>query len=139
MLRRDGASVSGALSRPGAARNSTTTIRAKHAVPSMLGGRGDYSGRARLWEFGLTGVGELIGLADTGIDFDNCFFSDAASIDQAGFPTLAHRKVPFYRRLRSRGSTSALGDAPFGHGAHDSPMLSLALALALALALEYEH
>jgi hypothetical protein len=27
-----------------------------------------------LWDKGLTGAGEVVGCADTGVDFDSCFF-----------------------------------------------------------------
>lgn len=85
----------------------------------MLGGVGEF-GKARLWEYGLTGRGELIGVADTGIDFDNCYFEDSANVDASGYPTSSHRKVPFYRRLLSGRYAAKLGDALYGHGTHVS-------------------
>eukprot|EP00624_Nannochloropsis_granulata_P006923 evm.model.NODE_5473_length_17566_cov_15.304053.1 len=40
---------------------------------------GDAATHARpLWDLGLTGEGELIGVADTGLDDESCFFYDSA-------------------------------------------------------------
>eukprot|EP00961_Rhodomonas_salina_P185722 2507555-Rhodomonas_salina.1 len=32
-----------------------------------------------IWDAGLTGEGEVIGIADTGLDWDGCFFTDSVS------------------------------------------------------------
>ena len=41
----------------------------------------------------LTGLGEILGIADTGIDFTNCYFNDPAHPAPYNTLNLAHRKV----------------------------------------------
>ena len=65
-----------------------------------------------LWAAGLTGRGQIIGLGDTGLDLQSCFFSDIAPNGSALPPGPWHRKVIAYN--------SAYGDAVDGngHGTH---------------------
>ncbi len=64
-----------------------------------------------IWAKGLRGEGEIVGIGDSGIDSDSCFFSDAnlpvplcASksmtgevLNQENCTNLAHRKLVMYR------------------------------------------
>ena len=50
---------------PGDASEGIAAVRNQFAVPAVLGGRGD-DGLVWLWKHGLTGRGEVVGLADTG-------------------------------------------------------------------------
>jgi subtilisin family serine protease len=65
-----------------------------------------------LWAAGLTGRGQVIGLGDTGLDLQSCFFSDLAPNGTFMPPGPWHRKVLAYN--------SAFGDAVDGngHGTH---------------------
>jgi len=88
-------------------------VRNNYAVPAMMGGWDD-DGQTRIGKHGLTGFGEVIGMADTGVDWDNCFFADAANSNAGA----NHRKIPFYRLIRNRGGQASWGDAVNGHGTH---------------------
>eukprot|EP01025_Chloroclados_australasicus_P006555 TRINITY_DN12102_c1_g1_i6.p1 TRINITY_DN12102_c1_g1~~TRINITY_DN12102_c1_g1_i6.p1 ORF type:complete len:1536 (+),score=207.86 TRINITY_DN12102_c1_g1_i6:163-4770(+) len=59
------------------------------------------------WEAGLTGAGQTVGVGDTGLDYDSCFFRDPDVLQ----PGPDHRKVVAYR---------AIGDSVdgSGHGTH---------------------
>eukprot|EP00189_Rhodosorus_marinus_P009995 CAMPEP_0184738746 /NCGR_PEP_ID=MMETSP0315-20130426/1438_1 /TAXON_ID=101924 /ORGANISM="Rhodosorus marinus, Strain UTEX LB 2760" /LENGTH=663 /DNA_ID=CAMNT_0027206741 /DNA_START=477 /DNA_END=2465 /DNA_ORIENTATION=+ len=68
-----------------------------------------------IWERNVTGTNNLIGIADTGIDFDNCYFRDQdtvgnTTVDSCNFK---HRKVACYYRVRRADAED--GD---GHGTH---------------------
>ena len=65
-----------------------------------------------LWAAGLTGRGQIIGLGDTGLDLQSCFFADVDPIGTALPPGPWHRKVLAYN--------AAYGDAVDGngHGTH---------------------
>jgi len=78
-----------------------------------------------VWQHGILGAGEIIGVADTGIDYDNCFFNDAATpspaqcvaVPGAESPNCinhAHRKIVSYRRFPG----SDFQDYRGGHGTH---------------------
>ncbi|EGG15050.1 ABC transporter B family protein [Cavenderia fasciculata] len=61
-----------------------------------------------MWTSGLTGIGEIVGCADSGLDLKHCFFFDAAG----NTPSTTHRKVVSYDALAD--ST----DVVDGHGTH---------------------
>ena len=65
-----------------------------------------------LWQHGLNGSGQIIGIGDTGVDYDNCFFRDPAY----AAPTSNHRKIVAYRTI----GTARMGDSVNGHGTHTS-------------------
>jgi len=88
-------------------------VRNNYAVPAMMGGWDD-DGQTRIGKHGLTGFGEVIAMADTGVDWDNCFFADAAHPNAGA----NHRKIPFYRRMRNQDGWARWGDAVNGHGTH---------------------
>eukprot|EP00897_Mesotaenium_endlicherianum_P003410 jgi/Mesen1/3097/ME000184S02162 len=67
-------------------------------------------GSARpLWDAGLMGEGQIVGVGDSGVDFQSCFFRD----DEVLAPGPDHRKVVQYR-------VAPGGDAldEEGHGTH---------------------
>ena len=70
------------------------TRRNAFAVPAVLGGRGKSGalGAPWLWTHGLRGQGEIVGVADTGVDYDSCFFGDA----EDNTPGPEHRKIEIY-------------------------------------------
>lgn len=78
-----------------------------------------------IWQHGIMGSGQIVGVADTGIDYDNCFFHDdtmpipTRCLAMAGAETIncvnhAHRKIISYRRFRSSDFRDYYG----GHGTH---------------------
>jgi len=82
---------------------------------------GDAATHARpLWDLGLTGEGELIGVADTGLDDESCFFFDSARgrIERSGWEApltdMRQRKVVQYVSFVDGG------DFVEGHGTHVS-------------------
>ena len=94
----------------------------KYAVPLVLHGASDSRQthrRNRFHEAGIQGQNEVIGLADTGIDVDSCYFWDPSQAiafnDKFNFE---HRKVVNYRAFAD-GS-----DAAHGHGTHVAASLA---------------
>mmetsp|Transcript_15712 Transcript_15712/g.24416 ORF Transcript_15712/g.24416 Transcript_15712/m.24416 type:complete len:1706 (+) Transcript_15712:222-5339(+) len=75
-----------------------------------------------LWSKGLMGEGQIVGCADTGIDFDNCFFHDDVEpvATCTGMGVVAdcvnhkHRKIVTYRGFQQTN----LEDTAYGHGTH---------------------
>lgn len=67
-------------------------------------------GSTRIWDMGLHGEGEIVGVGDTGIDYDMCFFRDPSGAPIG--PT--HRKVVGY------ASYTDDYDGDMGHGSHVS-------------------
>eukprot|EP01025_Chloroclados_australasicus_P058013 TRINITY_DN725_c0_g1_i3.p1 TRINITY_DN725_c0_g1~~TRINITY_DN725_c0_g1_i3.p1 ORF type:complete len:1105 (+),score=142.03 TRINITY_DN725_c0_g1_i3:113-3316(+) len=59
------------------------------------------------WDAGVTGLGQMVGVGDTGLDYDSCFFRD----DNITVPSLSHRKVVAYRNMGDEIDGS-------GHGTH---------------------
>ncbi|BDA48510.1 probable serine protease/ABC transporter B family protein tagD [Coccomyxa sp. Obi] len=99
------------------------------AAPVDLSSNQPYGGAAAthaLWQAGLQGQGMVLGMGDTGLDFDQCYFYDSAvripySIAQGlsqepgtGIPYFqnsTHRKVRYYRMF----ADATDGE---GHGTH---------------------
>jgi hypothetical protein len=74
---------------------------------------GTYTRPGLMHQHGLTGRGQIITVADTGVAHGNCFFVDPAvptPIDSVNF---AHRKIVSY--VNTRGKSY---DLPDGHGTH---------------------
>ncbi|EKX33764.1 hypothetical protein GUITHDRAFT_90664, partial [Guillardia theta CCMP2712] len=76
----------------------------------------------KLWSQGLLGSGEIVGCADTGVDYDSCFFQDpnqqVKTCQGLGAPAncvnMNHRKIVSYRYFASTN----VGDTSYGHGTH---------------------
>nr|CCC47174.1 putative subtilisin-like serine peptidase, fragment [Trypanosoma vivax Y486] len=72
-----------------------------------------------LWDAGIDGEGEIIAVADTGIDFDSCFFRDPNE-KVAIYPKVnhRHRKVISYAPCDFISGDYHEGDKKEGHGTH---------------------
>jgi hypothetical protein len=77
---------------------------------------GAYSNQAILLTGGLTGVGQVIGISDTGLDLSSTYFYDNSSsiTYNSATPNLVHRKVVSYT---FRNGASVYGDAMDNAGA----------------------
>ena len=78
------------------------------------GGRADTAGTTPIWDMGLHGEGEIIGVGDSGLDVGHCFFEEATggtAADQTYGPN--HRKVVAYRAYADGGATGTSD-----HGTH---------------------
>lgn len=64
-----------------------------------------------LWDRGLKGQGQIVGILDSGLDYGSCFFRDPDGLP----PGPQHRKVLNYR---SYGGDLFDGCFPLGHGTH---------------------
>ena len=78
-----------------------------------------------IWNRGIIGTGQIVGIADTGIDYDNCFFRDKVSLSPprcsgtghvttAGCISNTHRKIVTYRKFYETDYNDYNG----GHGTH---------------------
>jgi len=65
-----------------------------------------------LWDEGLTGDGQVVGISDTGIDMNHGFFYDSSTSAPFDVVSTTHRKVTTY--ITHVDST----DADEGHGTH---------------------
>ena len=70
--------------------------------------------RTDMWSRGLHGEGQTIGIGDTGIDHDNCFFRDPM------VPVPIGRVDPRHRKIVAYWPDSDSGDVLGGHGTHVS-------------------
>ena len=102
------------------------TLQNIFSVPGLLGAEAS-DGQALVWSKGVRGQGQVIAVVDSGLDFDNCAFSDAAGGAEliafcTGNETCAapkgHRKVHSYRMNQWQYWTAQAGDEPNGHGTH---------------------
>lgn len=66
-----------------------------------------------VWDHGLTGENQLIGIADTGLDYDHAMFRNKT--DEVGEPGEHHRKVNMYYNFSDGKDTDYSG-----HGTHVS-------------------
>jgi subtilisin family serine protease len=72
------------------------------------------------WSAGLDGTGEIVGIGDSGIDMDSCFFSDpavpfVAPVGSKEWANPQHRKVVYYWGLADDTFKDLVG-----HGTHTS-------------------
>ncbi|KNC46296.1 protease [Thecamonas trahens ATCC 50062] len=87
----------------------------RHAA--SRGQAGDPSGTAfPFWDAGITGAGEIVAVADTGIDTNNCMFHDPSTPLAYDTPLAAHRKLAMY--IRHKAELAFETDVPAGHGTH---------------------
>lgn len=81
---------------------------------------------ATVWNRGLRGEGQVIAVADTGLEYDMCFFDDPSQtvVPQAVTApapvslNLSHRKVLAYNYPTGSLGDPATGDGAFRHGTH---------------------
>jgi subtilisin family serine protease len=77
-----------------------------------------------IWKRGITGLGEVVGVGDTGIDYDMCFFRDPNVSVSFNSVNPAHRKIVGYETVTifypetGKTYTSDEQDIPSGHGTH---------------------
>ena len=75
-----------------------------------------------LYDHGLTGAGQIIGIGDTGIDYDNCFFYDPNVALPVNRLDLNHRKIIYYQTVLLNPDQPQRGYGPAtdeeGHGTH---------------------
>ena len=82
----------------------------KWATYSSQGG--GYNYYTPIWDAGLTGSGQIIGISDTGLDVNHGFFYDSSHAVPYNSISSTHRKIVTY--ITSVDST----DADAGHGTH---------------------
>eukprot|EP00761_Pharyngomonas_kirbyi_P013817 gb/GECH01013846.1/.p1 GENE.gb/GECH01013846.1/~~gb/GECH01013846.1/.p1 ORF type:complete len:900 (+),score=136.35 gb/GECH01013846.1/:1-2700(+) len=68
------------------------------------------------WEAGITGRGQIVGCADTGIDYDNCFFHDPSTPLPKNTVDHNHRKIVAY--YTNENNQCSFRDGVAGHGTH---------------------
>eukprot|EP00906_Rhabdomonas_costata_P037081 RCo052100 len=67
-------------------------------------------------EMGLDGSEEVVGVSDTGMDYDHCFFYDPNRAVPLKHTDMGHRKIVRYDMLG--GDSGAVADVAEGHGTH---------------------
>lgn len=105
-------------------------IKTRFAVPEIIeqGGGGYLAGGGGFWGMGIQGGGEIVGLADSGVDAGSCWFrafpGEALRLCD-GFGAIAdcenseHPKILSYRFLWSNSTTAGEEmDQVDGHGTH---------------------
>ena len=107
-----------------------------------------------IWSKGLRGEGQIVGVADTGIDIDSCFFRDADQVvamcpsnatghvsasDEAGCKNEDHRKVIMYRYLNVTDPSSNGFDAVEGHGTHVAGSVAGSASPSVSTSAEYAY
>lgn len=69
----------------------------------------------RFWKNGIKGEGQIVGVADSGLDHSNCLFYDETLAVTLNSVMTNHRSLYYYQTL-----TSSIGDDSGGHGTHVS-------------------
>ena len=82
-----------------------------HAKPVL---RGDHWDGGGIEALGLTGKGEVVGVTDSGIDVDHCFFWDEDEGRLATLPT----NTSTSRKIKSYWPVADAADERDGHGTH---------------------
>lgn len=72
----------------------------------------------RIYDHGIRGDGQVIAIADTGVDYDSCFFSDPNHPVPVNTVNHDHRKIVTYVEWATRG------DEAGGHGTHTAGTLA---------------
>eukprot|EP00761_Pharyngomonas_kirbyi_P001595 gb/GECH01001599.1/.p1 GENE.gb/GECH01001599.1/~~gb/GECH01001599.1/.p1 ORF type:complete len:117 (+),score=32.10 gb/GECH01001599.1/:1-351(+) len=75
-------------------------------------------GTTPFWDAGVTGKGQIVGCADSGIDYDNCFYDDPSTSIPLNTTNNNHRKIVSYRNVNVDGSSTDFQDYASGHGTH---------------------
>ncbi|RNF21629.1 putative subtilisin-like serine peptidase [Trypanosoma conorhini] len=91
-----------------------------HATALVQHGEQDEAQPFRpFWGGGINGSGELIGVADSGVDFDSCFFHDPKeSVTLYPKVNHRHRKVVSFVPSDLFPGEVLIGDKERGHGTH---------------------
>ena len=76
---------------------------------------GTQSAGTPIWDKGVKGTDEIIGIMDSGVDPHHCYFYDASQGLPGTTPNYNHRKIVAYRTY---GSGSAWDKCDDGHGTH---------------------
>lgn len=71
-----------------------------------------------IWNHGITGEGEIVGLLDTGIDHDHCMFHDTSHSISVNQLMPNHRKIIYYQTLKTTKGETDDRDFVNGHGTH---------------------
>ena len=76
-----------------------------------------------IWENGITGKGVVVGVADTGIDSDQCFFHDPDNEVPVNTVNMEHRKIVSYQTVALEDKYGNIyksddQDGGDGHGTH---------------------
>jgi subtilisin family serine protease len=95
-----------------------------HGANIIVQGSGDFSLSppevTPIWDRNITGAGEIVSVADTGLDFDNCFFYDPDHPVERDVVNFENRKVVAYFVVgNGTDDFGDFGDAE-GHGTHVS-------------------
>ena len=77
-----------------------------------------YAGSRFLDRANFTGAGHIVGVSDTGIDTNHCFFKDVSSSVSYNALNLKHRKIVYYRTYVDSQDDS------HGHGTHVAASLA---------------
>lgn len=89
----------------------------KYASPLVQDGT--YTRPGVVHQHGLTGRGQVVTVADTGVAHGSCFFKDPAVPTPIDTVNFAHRKIVSY--VSTRGKTY---DMPSGHGTHTAASIA---------------
>ena len=84
---------------------------------ALLQHAGSVVGARRLWTAGVTGIGQLVGMGDSGIDMTSCYFAHTGPNNSTLPAGPDHRKVVSYNSVS--GDTLDLN----GHGTHTAGSL----------------
>eukprot|EP01010_Urceolus_cornutus_P001267 NODE_17_length_3609_cov_184.315449_g13_i0.p1 GENE.NODE_17_length_3609_cov_184.315449_g13_i0~~NODE_17_length_3609_cov_184.315449_g13_i0.p1 ORF type:complete len:1157 (+),score=236.03 NODE_17_length_3609_cov_184.315449_g13_i0:57-3473(+) len=71
-----------------------------------------------LYDAGLDGQGQVVGVSDTGMDHDHCFFRDPHRKIPVQNLDVNHRKIIRYQHLGIHPGPQGTEDMPGGHGTH---------------------
>lgn len=97
-----------------AARPDVQWVEVKHPMKSLIRWAKNVTqtglpNEGPLHHIGITGAGRIVGIADTGLDDESCYFKDPQAAFPYDFVNLSHRKVVYY-------NTYVDGEDGDGHG-----------------------
>ncbi|MBN1880369.1 S8 family serine peptidase [bacterium] len=75
---------------------------------------GSTAGGTPVWDHGVTGTGQIIGIMDSGVDPDHCFFYDSVQGNPTSTVNHNQRKIVAYREYGGE----AWDGCDMGHGTH---------------------
>ena len=89
----------------------------RHASPLIQ--QGTYHRPGLLYQNGLTGKGQVITVADTGVAHGSCWFHDPTVPTPIDRVDMSHRKIVAYMNTRGKSY-----DLPSGHGSHTAASIA---------------